>query len=103
MQKSAKMAHIKGFVMNTKTPRITARVDVDTQELLSKAAAVSGISSINAFVLNAAIEKAKKIMQKEHTLNLSARDAMLFVDALDAPQVNPRLKQAVKNYETKTQ
>ena len=89
--------------MNTKTPRITARVDLDTQELLSKAAAVAGISSINSFVLNAAIEKAKKILQKEHTLKLSTRDAMLFVDALDTPQANPRLKQAIKNYENKTQ
>jgi len=89
--------------MNSKTPRITARVDLDTQELLSKAAALVGISSINSFVLNAAIEKAKKIMQKENTLRLSARDAMLFVDALDDPQANPRLKQAMKNYENKTQ
>jgi len=86
--------------MNAKTPRITARVDLDTQELLSKAAALVGISSINSFV---SIEKAKKIMQKENTLRLSARDAMLFVDALDDPQANPRLKQAMKNYENKTQ
>ena len=89
--------------MQAKTPRITARVDIDTQELLSKAAAVVGISSINSFVLTAAIEKAKKIMQKENILKLSARDAMLFVDALDTPQANPRLKQAIKNYEHKRQ
>ena len=89
--------------MSTKSPRITARVDLDTQELLSKAAAVVGISSINSFVLNAAIEKAKKIMQKENTMKLSTRDAMLFVDALDTPQANPRLKQAIENYENKTQ
>jgi len=89
--------------MNAHSPRITARVDFDTQELLSKAAALIGISSINSFVLTAAIEKAKKIIQKENTLKLSHRDAMLFVDALDAPQVNPRLEQAMKSYETKTQ
>jgi len=89
--------------MNANTPRITARVDIDTQELLSKAAALIGISSINSFVLTAAIEKAKKIIQKENALKLSYRDAMLFVNALDAPQANPRLEQAIKNYETKTQ
>ena len=33
------------------SPRITARVDPDTQALLSEAAALSGISSINSFVL----------------------------------------------------
>jgi len=89
--------------MNANSPRITARVDIDTQELLSKAAALIGISSINSFVLSAAIEKAKKIIQKENALKLSHRDAMLFVDALDSPQVNPRLGQAIQNYESKTQ
>jgi len=89
--------------MNANTPRITTRVDIDTQELLSKAAALIGISSINSFVLTAAIEKAKKIIQKENALKLSYRDAMLFVEALDAPQTNPRLEQAMRNYETKTQ
>lgn len=89
--------------MHAKTPRITARVDLDTQELLSKAAALMGISSINSFVLNAAIEKAKKIIQKEHTMKLSSRDAILFVDALDTPQANLRLTKAIKNYENKTQ
>jgi len=89
--------------MTTTTPRITARVDSDTQELLTRAAALMGISSINSFVLTAAIEKAKKIIQKENTLRLSHRDSMLFVDALDRPQANPRLEQAMQKYEKKTQ
>ncbi|MGF1718363.1 DUF1778 domain-containing protein, partial [Photobacterium chitinilyticum] len=33
--------------MATALPRITARVDIDTQELLSQAAAIAGMSSIN--------------------------------------------------------
>lgn len=37
-------------------PRSTARINLDTQALLSKAAAIKGVSSINSFVLNAAIE-----------------------------------------------
>jgi len=87
--------------MNANSPRITARVDLDTQELLSKAVALSGISSINSFVLNAAIEKAKSIIEKENSLKLSQRDAMLFIEALENPQANDRLKKAVKNYENK--
>lgn len=89
--------------MKVNTPRITARVDIETQELLTKAAALVGISSINSFVLTAAIEKAKKIVQKEHVLKLSQQDAMLFIEALDAPEVNSRLKQAMHNYEKKSQ
>jgi len=43
--------------MATALPRITARVDAETQGLLAQAAAISGMTSINAFVLNAAIDK----------------------------------------------
>ncbi|EMQ60432.1 DUF1778 domain-containing protein, partial [Vibrio cholerae] len=50
--------------MATTLPRITARVDVDTQDLLTKAAALAGMSSINSFVLNAAIEKAKQVIER---------------------------------------
>lgn len=94
----------KGYIMAATSPRITARVDSDTQELLSKAAAFSGISSINSFVLNAAIEKAKEIVEREAFLKFSKRDTMLLLDALDRPEiVNPRLGQAFKEYENKTQ
>ena len=65
-------------------PRITARVDSDTQSLLSQAAAVMGMTSMNAFVLNAAIEKAKLILLQEKALSLSLRDAQTLVNALDA-------------------
>lgn len=90
--------------MTATSPRITTRVDLDTQNLLSQAAAISGISSINSFVLNAAIEKAKKIIESDQKLKLSKRDAIALVDALDAqPEVNIRLQQAAKRYESKKQ
>ena len=88
--------------MNAKLPRITARVDIETQELLLKASALIGISSINSFVLSAAIEKAKRIIQEEQKLRLSYQDAMLFIDALDKPIVNFRLKKAMENYKQRT-
>jgi len=89
--------------MTASSPRITARVDADIQELLLQAAAISGVSSINAFVLNAAVEKAKAIMEREQVLKLSKRDAMALVDALDAPgRVHPRLNHAAKSYDDKT-
>ena len=85
--------------MTTASPRITARVSVDTQALLSKAAALTGISSINSFVLSAAIEKATKIMEREETLTLSKQDALLFVEALDAPAVpNKKLSEAFESH-----
>ena len=90
--------------MISPSPRITARVDPDTQALLSEAAALSGISSINSFVLSAAIEKAKGIIEREHTLKLSQKDSMLLVNALDAaPKTHSRLQQAAQRYNNKTQ
>jgi len=85
--------------MTTASPRITARVSEDTQALLSKAAALTGISSINSFVLSAAIEKATKIMEKEETLTLSKQDNLLFIEALDKPAVaNKKLSEAFEFY-----
>lgn len=89
--------------MTTISPRITARVSIDTQELLFKAAALMGVSSINSFVVSAAIEKATKIMEREKTLELSRQDAELFLDALDKPAVaNANLTEAFKEYEKKS-
>lgn len=84
-------------------PRITARVDDETQGLLAKAAAISGMTSINSFVLSAAIEKARQVIEREQVLKLSKRDAMRLVEALDAPsKIHPRLQQAAQRYVAKT-
>ncbi|GAD78233.1 DUF1778 domain-containing protein [Vibrio ezurae] len=88
--------------MATTLPRITARVDVDTQDLLAKAAAIAGMSSINSFVLSAAVEKAKQVVEREQALKLSQADAMLLMDALDKPaMVNSNLKAAADRYDSK--
>jgi len=91
-------------IMNTARPRITARVDTDTQNLLTQAAAIAGMPSLNSFVLNAAIEKAKKIMDRERSLKLSRRDALMLVEALDTPpKINVRLQKASQRYKGKNQ
>ncbi|MFZ1388618.1 MAG: DUF1778 domain-containing protein [Thiolinea sp.] len=89
--------------MTTLSPRITARVDLETQDLLTKAAALAGMSSINSFVLSAAIEKAKQIIEREQVLKLSRHDATLLVEALDRPAItNSKLKAAAARYQAKT-
>jgi len=83
-------------------PRITARVDEETQSLLTQASALVGITNINSFVLNAAIEKAKDIMAHEQSLNLSRQDAIMLVHALDEPaKKHARLQQAAEHYALK--
>ncbi len=81
-------------------PRITARVDTNTQTLLARAAALAGVSSINSFVLNAAIEKAKQLIEQDQVLKLSEHDAARLAEALDAPaKLHPRLHEAAKRYQ----
>lgn len=82
----------------------TARVDVDTQDLLTKAAALAGMSSINSFVLSAAIEKANQVIEREQALKLSQADAILLMDALDRSATpNSKLKAASERYKKKAQ
>ena len=75
----------------TTAPRITARVSEDVQALLLQATSLSGISSINAFVLSAAVEKAKSIVKEQQEMHLSSRDAMALVEALDTKPRHLRL------------
>ena len=92
------------IIMTTALPRITARVDMDTQELLSQAAAIAGMSSINSFVLSAAVEKAKTIMERERALQLSQQDTLTLMAALDQPaKPNSKLQSAATRYKNKTQ
>jgi len=85
------------------SPRITARVTPEVQALLSKAAALMGVSSINSFVLSSAIEKAQSIMEREEFLKLSNEDSMLFLEALDrTTMANAKLSKAFQDYEKKT-
>ena len=80
------------------TTRITARVTPQIQELLARAAAISGVSSINSFILSAAVDKAKDIIEKESILDLSQRDTMLFLEALENSKENRKLKDAFLKY-----
>ena len=90
--------------MASTLPRITARVDIDTQDLLSKATTLVGMSSINMFVLNSVVEKAKQIIEREQVLKLSQHDAIMLMEALDKPaKTNAKLKIAASHYQNKTQ
>lgn len=91
--------------MTTATaPRITARVDENTQELLSKAAALAGMPSINSFVVSAAVEKARQVVEHEQQLRLNESDALMLAEALDQPaQKHDKLTQAAQRYQESQQ
>lgn len=62
-----------------------------------------GMKNINAFVLSSAIEKVQSIMEREASLKLTQEDAMLFLDALNAPATpNDKLTKAFQTYRQQT-
>jgi len=81
-----------------KKERITARTSVEIREKLIEAAAFSG-TSLNQFLVQAAIEKAQDIIERERLIKLSDEDTQVFFDALEnPPEPNDKLKNAVERY-----
>lgn len=84
-----------------KNERITARVTEQVKDRLSSAADIMG-ATLNQFLVQAALEKAEKVIEKDKAIYLSNKDAQVFFDALDnPPEPNERLKNAFKNYKEK--
>lgn len=65
--------------------RITARLPKVLAQKLQEAADLSG-ATLNQFLVQAAVEKAEKIIDRERTIHFSAEDAAMFIDMLDHPR-----------------
>jgi len=78
--------------------RISARVPKHAYQALTHAAEISG-ATLNQFLVQAALEKAQIIIEKNRTIKLSTRSAKVFFDALEnPPKPKGRLKRAMKFY-----
>lgn len=64
--------------------RITARVTQPIATKLQVAADLTG-ATLNQFLVQAAIEKADRIIEHERTIYFSREDAALFIKMLDNP------------------
>lgn len=81
--------------------RITARVSSLVAEKLQEAADLSG-ATLNQFLVQAALEKAEKIIDQERTIRFSQEDAAMFINALDNPSPpNKALSQAYAQYKSR--
>jgi uncharacterized protein (DUF1778 family) len=88
-----------GFAMvNTeKMDRIDLRITRKQKELLARAAALSGVS-MSSFLVNNAINQAKRIVAEGETIVLSDRDRDLFYSILkNPPKPNKNLVELMKN------
>ncbi|MDQ2841751.1 MAG: DUF1778 domain-containing protein [Acidobacteriota bacterium] len=79
--------------------RLEARVSRETKALCQKAAAIQG-STLTDFVVNSAVEVAKRTVRENEFVVLTQRDRVAFVEALlNAPAPNARLRKAAERHE----
>ena len=83
--------------------RISTRVPKEVRDRLEEAADRTG-ATINQFVVQAALEKADQILERDRVTRLSARDAEWLLDMLDQPPrpPNAKLQRALDNYQKAT-
>ena len=78
--------------------RVSERIPIHAYQILSRAAEISGATP-NQFLVQAALEKAQMIIEKDKIINLSLRSANLFFDAIEKPPTpNKKLKEAMEAY-----
>jgi len=64
--------------------RVTARIPRANRLIIERAAAVYG-ATLNQFIVQSALDRAGEILKREETLQLSERDAVTFLNALENP------------------
>ena len=90
--------HTKSNATSPKQDRIGARVPHEDYETLRQAAELSG-STVNQFLVQAALKEARAVIAKEQIIHLSARDWDCLLGLLDDPPApNPALRSALQGY-----
>jgi uncharacterized protein (DUF1778 family) len=79
--------------------RLTTRVTDHVQEKLQAAADLVG-ATLNQFVVQAALEKAEKIIESESTIALTRRESLKLLDLIENPPPrNEKFLQAQARYQ----
>ena len=83
--------------------RLTTRITDHVQEKLQAAADLVG-ATLNQFVVQAALEKAERVIESESTIVLTRRESLRLLELLDNPPPrNAKFLQAQTRYlKTKT-
>ncbi len=81
-----------------KPVRIEARVSHEVHETLCRAAELTG-TTVNQFLVQAALKEARSVIGREDVIRLSARDWNWLLDLMESPpKPNAKLKAALKRY-----
>ena len=75
--------------------RVTARVSASVKETLQEAANISG-TTLNQFLVQAALKEAQKVLEVERAITLSQQDADKIFQLMENPPViNQNLQAAI--------
>ena len=86
-----------------KQDRIGARVPHEVYETLCRAAELTG-STVNQFLVQAALKEALAVIEREEVIRLSPRDWSWLLDLIENPPVpNVKLKAAMTRYQKSKQ
>lgn len=81
-----------------KETRLVARTSVEVQEIIQKAADFSG-ATVSQFLIEAAMERAARVIEQTHTLRLTLQGAEDVIAALEgSPEINKNLENAARRY-----
>ena len=81
-----------------KVERLEARLSPDTKALFQEAATIQG-RSLTDFVVDSAVEAARRIVRQNELVELTQRDRIAFVEALlNPPPPNDRLQRAIERH-----
>ena len=81
-----------------KVERLEARLSPSTKALFQEAATMQG-RSLTDFVVNSALEAARRTVRQNELVELSRRDRIAFVEALlNPPSPNDRLQKAMHRH-----
>lgn len=86
----------------TKQERIDLRTTAAIKDRLTRAAEITG-TTISAFLISTALERANRVITEEQTITLSQRDWERLMALLEnPPPPNAALKKAMREYLGKT-
>jgi len=89
---------------NSSKTRFDTRLPIEQKHLFEYAATLGGFRTLTEFILFAAQEQAKQIVEKHNTILASQKDNAIFFDALiSPPKPNTRLRKAVSRYKKEFQ
>lgn len=90
-----------GDTMRNRAARLDIRTTKDAKDTIGSAAELLG-TTISAFMLEAAMEKALKVLQQAQTINLNNKESKRFIAALEnPPEPSEALKQLFKKHKDK--